>query len=63
MDLRSPVIDLCSRRFIDSEFGHFSEGIFKMQKLFMRYFAIVADRDIGHVSDSVSKVLDAQCIY
>jgi len=39
--LRSRVIDLCHWRSIDSEFKQFSVGIFKLQKLFWRYFAIV----------------------
>jgi len=55
--LRSRIIDLCRWRFIENAFGHFSVGIFKLQKLFLRYVAIVADPDIGHVSDSLSKVL------
>jgi len=60
---RGRVIDLCCWRFIDCEFGHFSVGIFTLPQLFWSYVAIVADLDVGQVSDSVSKVLQAQCIY
>jgi len=42
------VIALCHWRFIDSEFGHFFIGIFKLQKLFQRYVAIVVNLNNGH---------------
>jgi len=59
------VIDLCRWRLIYSEFEYLFHRNFQIAKIDLAslYIAIIADLDIGHVSDSVSKALEAQCIY
>jgi len=61
----SQVTNLCPWRFIDSELGNLFGRNVQTAKtvLALLYVAIVIVFDIGHVSDSVSKVLEVQCIY
>jgi len=63
--LCSQEIDLCLWRFVDSEFGHLFDRNVQTAEIVLPllYVATVTDLDIGHMSDSVSKVLETQYIF